>query len=72
MLRQSQYTLFIAVKNSDLKKVRDIIKENCQVEISNFNGELERDDLLNDDDSMSNKIGGAIIFIWDLYKVEIV
>ena len=71
MLRQSQYTLFIAVKNSDLKKVRDIIKENCQVEISNFNSELERDELLNDDD-MSGKIGGAIIFIWDLHRVEIV
>lgn len=71
MLRQSQYTLFIAVKNSDLNKVCAIIKENCTVEISNINGDIEHEELFGDD-STSSKIGGAIIFIWNLHKVEIV
>jgi uncharacterized protein YaaQ len=70
MLRQSQYTLFIAVKNADLKKVCEIIKENCTVQISNMNGNLEREEMLTDE-SLSGDIGGAIIFIWNLNKVEI-
>jgi len=70
MLRQSQYTLFIAVKNADLKKVCGIIKENCTVQISNMNGNLEREEMLTDE-SLSGDIGGAIIFIWNLNKVEI-
>lgn len=75
MLRQSQYSLFIAVKNADLKKVCDIIKENCTLQISNMNGDLEREEMLTDEalteESLSGKIGGAIIFIWNLHKVEI-
>ena len=75
MLRQSQYSLFIAVKNADLKKVCDIIKKNCTLQISNMNGDLEREEMLTDEalteESLSGKIGGAIIFIWNLHKVEI-
>jgi len=70
MLRQSQYTLFIAVKNADLKKVCEIIKENCTVQISNMSGDLEREEMLTDE-TLSGKIGGAILFIWNLHKVEI-
>jgi uncharacterized protein YaaQ len=70
MLRQSQYTLFIAVKNADLKAVCNIIKENCTVQISGFNVDLEREEMLTDE-SASDKIGGAIIFVWNLHKVEI-
>lgn len=70
MLRQSQYTLFIAVKNADLNKVCEIIKENCTVPISNMNADLEREEMLTDE-TLSGKIGGAILFIWNLNKVEI-
>jgi uncharacterized protein YaaQ len=70
MLRQSQYTLFIAVKNADLKKVCDIIKDNCTVQISNMSEDLQREEMLTDE-TMSGKIGGAILFIWNLHKVEI-
>lgn len=70
MLRQSQYTLFIAVKDKDLKKVCGIIQENCTVQINNMEDEIEHEDLLNDEPS-TDKIGGAIIFIWNLSKVEI-
>lgn len=71
MLRQSQYTLFIAVKNTDLDKVCGIIKDNCTVEIDNVEEEIDREDLFGDE-TISDKIGGAIIFMWDLHKVEIV
>ena len=70
MLRQSQYSLFIAVKNEDLDKVCSIIKENCTVQVSDINDEIEREELL-DEEGIAEKIGGAIIFIWELNKVEI-
>ena len=70
MLRQSQYSLFIAVKNEDLDKVCSIIKENCTVQVSDINEEIEREELL-EEEGIAEKIGGAIIFIWELNKVEI-
>lgn len=70
MLRQSQYSLFIAVKNEDLDKVCSIIKENCTVQVSDINDEIEREELL-EEEGIAEKIGGAIIFIWELNKVEI-
>jgi uncharacterized protein YaaQ len=69
MLRQSQYSLFIAVKNENLDKVCSIIKENCTVQVNDINDEIEREELLEED--IAEKIGGAIIFIWELNKVEI-
>ncbi len=71
MLRQSQYSLFIAVKNADLQKVCGIIKDNCTVPISNQNAEIEREELISSNEEDTGIIGGAIIFIWNLNKMEI-
>lgn len=70
MLRQSQYSLFIAVKNADLEKVCTIIKDNCAAQLDNLDDEVEHEELL-EGEIISDKIGGAIIFIWNLHKVEI-
>jgi len=71
MLRQSQYTLFIAVKQVDLKKVCAIIKENCEVALSDESNESFAGLDASHDDLSANKIGGAIIFIWNLSSIEV-
>jgi hypothetical protein len=35
-----------------------------------MNADLEREEMLTDE-TLSGKIGGAILFIWNLHKVEI-
>lgn len=69
MLRQSQYSLFIALKKEQLEEVMDIIKSNCrtQVEMSTRPFDemksLERSPVTAD-------LGGAIAFIWDIDQIE--
>ena len=67
MLRQSQYTLFIAVNNEEVDNVCEIIRDNCrettQVDI-NTGDELEQNSI----SSFSTKVGGAVVFIWDIDK----
>ena len=67
ILRQSQYTLFIAVKKEDVEKVYEMIRDNCtknaDVEI-----DIEEEPSLNTISSPA-KIGGAIVFIWDIDKI---
>lgn len=67
MLRQSQYSLFIAVEEKDIAQVRQIIEENCKVDVELDQEELAKQELMNE--SNINKLGGAIVFIWDLKKI---
>jgi len=68
MLRQSQYTLFTAIEASKLSEALRIIKENCTSDI-----ELDEDDLTKQEILTSSgvqKIGGAVVFAWDLERLE--
>ncbi len=69
MLRQSQYTLFIAVDAEQEDNVCSIIKTNCTTNVA------VDDELENELTSLSNegaaKVGGAIVFIWDIQKIEV-
>jgi len=68
MLRQSQYTLFIAVDTDQVKNVCAIIKSNCTTDV------LLDDELENELTSLSSdgsaRVGGAILFIWNIDKIE--
>lgn len=70
MLRQSQYTLFTAVDETDVDMVCQVIQSNCTQSVT-VDDELE--DELNAAASVddSARVGGAIVFIWDIAKVEI-
>ena len=68
MLRQSQYTLFTAVKEEDVESVCEIIEKNCKVDVGLDEEELAKQELL--DESNIGKLGGAIVFIWDLTRIE--
>lgn len=68
MLRQSQYTLFIAVEETELEKVCGIIRSNCTRSVP-LDDELENElNTISSDGSA--RVGGAIVFIWDLDKIE--
>jgi uncharacterized protein YaaQ len=69
MLRQSQYTLFTAAKSEDVDKVCRIIKENCTEDIDLDDENLAMQELA--EESGSTKVGGAIVFIWDIKDTRI-
>jgi uncharacterized protein YaaQ len=69
MLRQSQNSLFIAVKAEKLEEVLGIIKDNCRTQV-----EMSTRDV-SDPASMGStpvtaELGGAVAFIWDISRIE--
>ena len=68
MLRQSQYTLFIAIKSEDLDAVCNIIRDNCMVDINFKESDSSLQNLLGD--FSDNKLGGAVVFTWNLNRVD--
>jgi uncharacterized protein YaaQ len=69
MLRQSQYTLFSAVKSEDVDRVIEIINKNCLSDVEIDDDGLAQQELA--EESGSAKVGGAIIFIWDIKSTRI-
>jgi len=68
MLRQSQYTLFTAMEAKKLDQALAIIKENCTSDIELDEDDLTKQEILNS--SGVQKIGGAVVFAWDLDRME--
>ena len=68
ILRQSQYTLFTAVKEEDVESVCEIIEKNCKMDVELDEEELAKQELL--DESNIGKLGCAIVFIWNLTRIE--
>lgn len=68
MLRQSQFTLFTAFPAEKLDQVCGIIKENCTTDIELDEDDLTKQEILNN--SGIQKIGGAVVFAWDLDRLE--
>jgi len=69
MLRQSQYSLFTAVSAKNVNNVCQIIRDHCTSSIPLDEDDLAKQEII--EDSGIQKIGGAVIFIWDLEKTEI-
>lgn len=69
MLRQSQYSLFIALKKEQLHDVMDIIKANCRTQVEMNTRPLnERTSL--ESPTLKADLGGAIAFVWDIDSIE--
>jgi uncharacterized protein YaaQ len=73
MLRQAQHTLFIAVEADALKDVLTIIRDNCHTQIMVDPRETgtSQEPAGNGSASVAAKVGGAVIFVWDLERFEI-
>ncbi len=68
VLRQSQYTIFTACPAKKLGEVCAIIKGNCTSDIDLDQDELTKQETLNNPGMQ--KIGGAVVFSWDLDLFE--
>jgi len=68
MLRQSQYTLFTAVSSETLDDVCEIIKNSCKSDIILDEDDLTKQEIL--ENSGAQKLGGAVVFVWDLDRLE--
>jgi len=68
MLRQAQMTLFIAVESQDLEQVLSILENTCRSEpvVEAVEGE-ERG---NTPMPARPRLGGAVVFIWDIERSE--
>lgn len=69
MLRQSQYSLFIAVKKEQLEDVLEIIEGNCRTQIQ-MNRRLEKEKSSQQRTPVTADVGGAITFVWDIDRIE--
>jgi uncharacterized protein YaaQ len=70
MLRQSQYSLFIAVKKEQLGEVLDIIKDNCHTRIE-MSTHIQGKTSFPPNKPVTAELGGAVAFIWDMNQIEI-
>jgi uncharacterized protein YaaQ len=68
MLRQAQYTLFIGVDEPALPQVLGIIRESCHSDVRVERGEagLPSPSLVSVSAPVSARVGGAVVFVWDL------
>jgi len=69
MLRQSQYSLFIAVHKEQLEEVLNIIKSNCRTQVQMSTHKTGEDDAFGSS-PVTADLGGAIAFIWDIDQIE--
>jgi uncharacterized protein YaaQ len=69
MLRQSQYSLFIAVKADQLDEVLTLVKENCRTQVQ-LNAKPPQKAGVKEQTPVTADLGGAIAFIWDINRIE--
>lgn len=69
MLRQSQYSLFIALKKDQLDDVLTIIKANCHTQVEMNTRPLKEKSSI-ERAALKADLGGAIAFIWDIDQIE--
>jgi uncharacterized protein YaaQ len=69
MLRQSQYSLFIALRKEQLEEVIEIIKENCHTQVE-MKTRPFKEQRLTERQAITAEIGGAVAFVWDIESIE--
>lgn len=69
MLRQSQYSLFIAVNKEKLQEVLDIIKNSCRTQVKMSTLPTDNKDSIGTSPVLAD-LGGAIAFVWNIDQVE--
>jgi uncharacterized protein YaaQ len=69
MLRQSQYSLFIALRKEQLEEVIEIIKANCHTQVE-MKTHPFKEQLSTERQALTAEIGGAVAFVWDIESIE--
>lgn len=70
VLRQAQQTLFIATEEKDLEKVLQIIRNNCHTRVQ-LCREATRDPYSLGSVPVTTELGGAVVFIWNIERIEV-
>ena len=68
MLRQSQYSLFIALRKEQLDEVIEIIKANCHTQVEMKTHPFKEQNAT-ERKALTAEIGGAVAFIWDIENI---
>jgi uncharacterized protein YaaQ len=71
VLRQEKKMLFIAVQNEDLHQVLGIIKESCHCQNQGTLHPAEGKPSSTEPTSTPIRLGGTVVFVWDLEQFEI-
>lgn len=69
MLRQSQYSLFIALRKEQLDEVIEIIRANCRTQVEMKTHSFKEQESL-ERQALTAEIGGAVAFVWDIERIE--
>jgi uncharacterized protein YaaQ len=69
VLRQAQETLFIVVDETELDQVLEIIRDSCRTSVAN-SGDALQDRYALGPVPVTAELGGAIVFIWNVDRVE--
>jgi uncharacterized protein YaaQ len=69
MLRQSQNSLFIAVKAEQLDEVLALIRDNCRTQVE-MSTRCAADQPSMGSAPVTADLGGAVAFIWDISRIE--
>jgi uncharacterized protein YaaQ len=70
MLRQAQQMLFIAVKKEGLEEVLAVIRDSCHSHVRVEAEPSEEDISPSPSVSVATRVGGAVVFIWDINRCE--
>ena len=63
--RQAQYTLYTCVDEDAVDDVLRIIRESCRAQV-----EVETDEAARESIQAIADLGGAVVFVWDVERVE--
>lgn len=69
VLRQAQETLFIVVDAAELEQVLGIIRDSCRTSAAS-SGDALQDRYALGPVPVTAELGGAVVFIWDVDRVE--
>ena len=73
MLRQAQYTLFIAVEDAALVRVLGIISDSCHSDVAvEPRAAMESESVTPVGPAAATaRVGGAVVFVWDLEQFAV-
>ena len=71
MLRQAQNMLFIAVEDQKVDQVLSIIQKSCHSQILVEPSEEKEPQQKFSPGAVAAKVGGAVVFVWDMERFEI-
>ncbi len=69
MLRQAQQMLFIATKKEDLEDVLKTIRQSCYSQVD-VEPDRTEDPLISQRPPAKADVGGAVVFVWDMERLE--